>query len=391
MDTSREIERLRSLTGAKWQRVDADVIPAWVADMDFPTAPAIVEALGAMVDASDFGYNAVSFDDSVAAAWAHWSSQRFGWSPEIDRIKVFANALQPIAAALATATSPGDGVVLLTPVYPPFFGMVEKAGRRIVEYRLDADDWRIDAQRLRALIDPGTRALILCNPHNPSGRAFERTELEAVMTIAEEFDLLVISDEIWQDIVYPGGAGHVPFASLGPQAESRCVTVTSASKSFSLGGLSCAVGHLGHAAVRDGISSMPPHLLGGVNALGARAAIEAWTHGGEWLEATVGVLRSNRDHLRARLGGELPEVSVTSPEATYLAWLDFRQTSIADDPAKHLLERGRLVLSPGPDFGPSGAGFARLNFATHRGVLDTIVDRILETVHEPTRSGRGAG
>ena len=219
MDTSREIERLRSLTGAKWQRVDADVIPAWVADMDFPTAPAIVEALGAMVDASDFGYNAVSFDDSVAAAWAHWSSQRFGWSPEIDRIKVFANALQPIAAALATATSPGDGVVLLTPVYPPFFGMVEKAGRRIVEYRLDADDWRIDAQRLRALIDPGTRALILCNPHNPSGRAFERTELEAVMTIAEEFDLLVISDEIWQDIVYPGGAGHVPFASLGPQAE----------------------------------------------------------------------------------------------------------------------------------------------------------------------------
>ncbi len=293
---------------------------------------------------------------------------------------MFANALQPIAASLAIATSPGDGVLLFTPVYPPFFGMVEGSGRRLVEYPLDANGWRIDAESLRSAVDSGTRALILCNPHNPSGRSFDAGELEAVMTVAAERDLLVISDEIWQDIVYPGGAGHIPFASLGPEAVERSIVVTSASKSFNLGGLSCAVAHLGHAAVREGLDVMVPHLLGGVNALGARATLEAWTHGEAWLDETVDVLRANRDHLLARFAAELPDVRIEVPEATYLAWLDFSATTIAANPAKRLLRRGRVALSPGPDFGVAGEGFARLNFATHREVLDEIIDRIVGIV-----------
>lgn len=302
----RDMERLRALTGVKWRRFKGDIIPAWVADMDFPTAPAVSDALREMVDASDFGYNGASFDDSIPRAWSQWSSRRFGWEPEVDESKVFANALQPIAAALSITTSPGDGVLLLTPVYPLFFGMIEDAGRRVVEYRLDQTGWRIDAESLRSAVDEGTRALILCNPHNPSGRAFDAGELEAVMTVAEEHDLLVVSDEIWQDIVYEEPSGHIPFASLGPEASRRCITVTSASKSFNLGGLSCAVAHLGHQGVRDGIAEMVPHLLGGVNALGARATLEAWTHGETWLDETVTILQGNRDHLLARVEAELP-------------------------------------------------------------------------------------
>lgn len=379
-----DLRRLRALSGVKWRRFDDDVIPAWVADMDFATAPAIVEALRAMVDASDFGYNFASFDDSIPRAWCEWSVRRFAWRPDLERIRVFSTSLQAIAAALTLGTAPGDGVALFTPVYAPFFGMIEKSGRRLVEYRLDEAEWRIDADALRAAIDPGTRAIILCNPHNPSGRAFEAVELEAVLEVAEECDLLVISDEIWQDFVYPGHATHVPFASLGARAADRSVVVTAASKSFSLGGLSCAVAYLGHPEVAAGVEAMPPHLLGGVNALGARATLEAWTNGESWLAATCETLRANRDHLAARLASELPAVRFSIPEATYLAWLDFRETPFAGDPAGQLLDRGRIGLSAGPDFGVAGQGHARLNFATHREILDEIIDRMVAAVSAAT-------
>ncbi len=379
MNTHTDTARLRALTGIKWRRYDDDVIPAWVADMDFATAPAITDALRGMVDASDFGYNMSSFGDSIPCAWARWSARRFGWEPDVERARVFSTSLQAIAAALFVGTEPGDGVLLLTPVYPPFWGMIADAGRRVVAYPLDENGWRVDVEALRAAVEPGTRALVLCNPHNPSGRAFDADELAAIATVAEECDLLVISDEIWQDIVYDGRA-HVPFASVSASASARTVTVTAASKSFSLGGLSCAVAHLGHERVCEAVRSLPPHLLGGVNALGARATLEAWEHGEPWLAQTVAVLQANRDHLLARLRAELPQVPVLVPEATYLAWLDFRETPIGADPAAALLERGRVALSPGPDFGAAGKGFARLNFATHRPLLDEIVDRIVATV-----------
>lgn len=376
-----DIGRLRGLTGIKWRHYEGDVIPAWVADMDFPAAPAITDALREMVEASDFGYNPVSFGTSVQEAWSAWSARRFGWEPEIERTRLFSTSLQAIAAALWTGTGEGDGVVLLTPVYPPFFHLVTGAGRRVVECRLDECGWRIDPDRLRAVIDTGTRALLLCNPHNPSGRAFDADELAALLSVAEEHDLLVVSDEIWGDIVYPG-ARHIPFASLGAETAARTVLVTAASKSFSLGGLSCAVAHIGHAGVAERIAALPPHLLGGVNALGARAAIEAWTHGERWLAGTMETLRANRDHLIERLSNELPEVSVGVPEATYLAWLDFSRTPLAADPAGELLARTRVGLSAGADFGAGGAGFARLNFATHRAILDEVIDRVVRACSE---------
>lgn len=379
MSDSSDIERLRAISGIKWRRYGDNVIPAWVADMDFPAAPAITDALRTMVNARDFGYNLSTFDDSIPKAWAEWSERRFGWRPDVKRTRVFTSTLQPISVALSVATEPGDGVVLFTPVYPPFYGIVTKGGRRVVEYHLDEAGWRIDADRLRSAIDDGTRAILLCNPHNPSGRVFDAAELSAIATVAEERDLLVLSDEIWQDFVYPG-ARHIPFASLGEEAGARCVTVTAASKSFSLGGLSCAVAYLGDAQVAERIAALPPHMLGGVSSLGAHATLAAWTNGGAWLAETLGVLHANRDHLVARLTSECPEVGITTPEATYLAWLDFRQTRITEDPAAHLLKDARVALSPGPDFGAAGTGFARLNFATHREILDEVIDRIIKLV-----------
>ena len=369
------MERLRALTGAKWAYHDDHVIPAWVADMDFPTAPEITAALRTLVDSADTGYNAVSFDKSVVEAWAGWSERRHGWRPDPEHSLLHSSTLQPIAATIHAATEPGDGVVLFTPIYPPFLGLVEKAGRRIDEYRLDETEWRIDPSALESLVSESTRAILLCNPHNPTGRVFDAEELAAIAEIARTHDATVISDEIWSDIVYPG-ATHIPFATLGEDAAARTVTTTSASKSFNLGGLSCAVAHYGSEDLLDAVGALPPHLLGGVNVMGAVAAIEAWTRGEAWFDETLRVLQGNRDHLMSRRAEELPQVVVECPEATYLAWLDLRATGLGDDPAKELLERAHVALSAGPEFGSPGAGFARLNFATPVEVLDEIMDRI---------------
>jgi cystathionine beta-lyase len=379
MSTPPHMKRLRALTGAKWAYHDDHIIPAWVADMDFPTAPEITSALRRLVDNADTGYNAVSFDKSVVEAWAQWSQRRHGWRPDPESSRLHSSTLQPIAAAVHAATEPGDGVALFTPIYPPFLGLIENAGRRIDEYRLDETEWRIDSAVLESVVSESTRAVLLCNPHNPTGRVFDTEELSAVAEIAQARDAIVISDEIWSDIVYPGAA-HIPFATLGEDAAARTVTTTSASKSFNLGGLSCAVAHYGSEGLLEAVRALPPHLLGGVNVMGAVAAIEAWTRGDAWFDETLSVLEANRDHLMARLAEELSQVEAECPEATYLAWLDLRATGLGDDPAEKILERANVALSAGPEFGTPGAGFARLNFATPVEVLDEILDRIVSAV-----------
>ncbi len=379
MTIESDIARLRGLTGIKWTRYDEDVLAAWVADMDFATAPAIRQALREMVDEGDTGYG---FDAhrQIPDAWCAWTEQRHGWLPSPDRVRLFGGVLQPLAAVLHVHTMPGDGVVLFTPVYPPFFGMIERAGRRVIDCPLDAaNGWRIDPERLAASIDESTTAVILCNPHNPIGRVFDAEELAAVARIAEERDLLVISDEIWCDIVHPDST-HIPFAALPGPASARAVTLAAASKSFNLGGLNCAVAHFGDAEVLQAVDSLPPHLLGHANTLGARATLAGWTQGAEWLDSTLRILWANRDRLAARLSAELPAVGFDAPQATYLAWLDFRGTRVQGDPAEFLLEHARVALSAGPDFGCHVERFARLNFATTPDILDRIVDRIVQAL-----------
>jgi len=384
--TGAELTRLRTLTGAKWSWHDDDVMPAWVADMDFAPAPAVVAAVRALVDRGDFGYNFAA-QARLCEAFAQWQERRHGWSPDPARVRVFCDVVQAIEAALWVHTERGDGVVVFTPIYPPFLSSVETMGRRIVDCPLDPQGWRIDPERLEGVIDDTTRVVLLCSPHNPTGRAFDRTELEAVADLAERRDLLVISDEIWGDLVYPGRR-HVPFASLGDEIAERTVTVTAASKAFNLAGLRCAVAHIGHAGVAEGLAALPSHLLGAVGSPGAEATLAAWTQGEEWLEATRDVLLGQRDHLAHLVRTRLGRAVWTPPEATYLAWLDLGAWGLSVDPSEYLLERARVALSTGPDFGPGGTGFVRLNFATSRSLLDEIVDRVSAALGE---AGSSAG
>ncbi len=373
-----EHDRLRTLTCAKWTYFEPDVLPAWVADMDLPPAPVAVDAVRALADRGDFGYQ-MATTNRLPEVWSQWQESHHGWCPDPAHVRVMCDVMQGVDAALFVHTRPGDGVVLFTPIYPPFLKSATAAGRRVIDCPLDPDAWKLDPERLEAAIDDRTTAILLCDPHNPTGHVFTEAELAVIADVAERYDLLVISDEIWADLLHPGQR-HVAFASLSDEAARRTVTVSAASKAFNLAGLRCAVAHVGDSEVRRKLKEIPGHVLGGVGSPGADATLAAWTQGETWLEETRRQLTACRDHLAERLASELPEVGFTVPEATYLAWLNMRSLGLDTDPAKFFLEEARVALSPGQDFGTHGEGFARLNFATTQRILDEIVDRMAEAL-----------
>lgn len=379
-----DLERLRSLTCIKWTWHDADVLPAWVADMDLPPAPVTVSAVQALVDRGDFGYNFAAAQQ-LPDVFSAWEARRHGWTPDPEHVRVFCDVMQAVDVALWMHCNPGDGVIVFTPIYPPFLRSSTADGRVMIDCPLDRENWRIDPDKLAAAASqPHARAILLCNPHNPAGSAFRREELELVAELAQRHDLLIVSDEIWCDLVHPG-AKHIPMASLSGEIEDRTVTVSAASKAFNIAGLHCAVAHVGNQSVRDAIASLPGHVLGAVGSPGAEATLAAWTAGEPWLAETTAHLTAMRDRVASRLAAELPCVRFRPPEATYLAWLDLRGCGWGDDPSAMLLSEARIALSPGHDFGGHGVGYARLNFATTTGILDEILDRLTRAA--PTYRG----
>ncbi|MBI5231420.1 MAG: putative C-S lyase [Coriobacteriales bacterium] len=369
-----DLARLRSLTCAKWTWYGSDVLPAWVADMDFAPAPVVVDAVRALVDRGDFGYN-FSAECQLASAFVEWQERRHGWTPDPRKLRTFCDVMQGVELALWLHTQPGDGVVVLTPIYPPFIKAVERSGRRMIDCPLDPDGWRLDRELLESLVDDKTTAILLCNPHNPTGRVFDADELGAIADVAERVDALVISDEVWGDVVFPGSK-HLPFAALREGTAERTVTVTSAAKAFNLAGLRCAMAHFGHKGVRKRLHELPEHALGAVGSLAAEASLAAWTGGASWLEGTLAQLLARRDRLARWLAEELPEARYLEPQATYLAWLDLRALDLGADPAEVLRSKAQVALSPGPDFGKQGEGFARLNFATSAEIFEEILERL---------------
>ncbi len=375
-DGSTTRSRVRSRAGVKWSRYGPGVLAAWVADMDFDPPAVVTDALREMVDNGDLGYRLQA--DELAPAYADWQHDRYRWRPDEGRIRTFTSALHALETVLWTTTEPGDGVVVFTPVYYPFLESIAGSGRRRVDVPLDPVGWRIDPERLDAAIDETTRLVLFCHPHNPAGRVFDDDELAAVADVAERHDLLVVSDEIWCDLTYE--RAHRPLAIADDRFAGRLVTIGSVSKSFNLAGLRCGVAHIDHAPLNAILATMPPHLLGAPSTLGVAGTLAAWRHGAEWLAWVRAELVARREQLTARLGDDLPEVGFDVPEATYLAWLDFRATPIGGEPSYRLLKEARVALSDGAAFGAQGAGFARLNFATTADILDEIIDRIVELV-----------
>ena len=369
---SLDIETLRKKRCTKWAAA-RDGYAAWIADMDFPVAPAIRHALQAVIDGDEYGYpdwGGVEVLSPAAKLFPSRMADRYGWEPAIDRVHDLANVIQGVRAVVHHLSDPGDGVVLHMPAYYPFLDTLVRMDRRLVAVEWDGEGF--DYERLdEELARSSARVWILSHPHNPLGHVFDSAELERVADIAARHDVTVIADEVHADLTY-APARHVPFASLAPEVEARTVTLTSVSKAFNLAGMRWAVLHAGDDAFRGAIDSLPGYYLGAPNQMGVVAAIAAWTGGDAWLADVREVLDENRHTLGDLLAGAFPGSRYRMPEATYLAWIDLREAGLGDDPASVFRERG-VVLSPGLQFGPQGAGHVRLNFATSPAILAETV------------------
>lgn len=368
-------EWLRAKPGRKWHHASPR-LAAWVADMDFRPAPAVIDHLRSMLDGGDIGYPERGETGRMRSvdAFVGRMRERYSWSIEAADVREWNDVVQSIQAYLSVICSPGDRVVFHTPAYPPFFHAVEETGCELhaVPALIDGDDVRFDHERLDAeLSKRPAKVLLLCNPQNPTGRVFTRAELEHLVDIADRHDLVIISDEIHSDILFDGRV-HVPIATL-PGAAGRTVTLNSASKSFNIAGLHYSVSHCGVPWVEERLAAMPDHLLGAANIMGAEGAWAAWTRGDEWFDAVRAHLEKMRGVTVDLVRSRLPGVRIHAPQATYLAWLDCTATPIAADPYFAFQSAG-VEVNDGTNFGPEGAGHVRLNFATSTAMMQRIID-----------------
>jgi cystathionine beta-lyase len=374
-----QLEALRLRRSAKWRTYPADVLPAFVAESDFGLAPPIRAALAQAVEHGDTGY---PFAAALGEVFAGFAARCFDWQVDPAAVRPAADVMSAIAELLRALSQPGDAVVVTPPVYPPFFSVPLEVGRRVVEAPLarHGSGYVLDLDALAAAFAAGARVMLLCHPHNPTGRSFRLEELSALAQLAARHEVVVISDEIHAPMTLPG-ARHIPYLSLGSEAAQRAVAVVGASKAWNIPGLKCALivtaSETMEARLRETLSV---HLGYRVGHFGVLASLAAFGQGESWLDALRRRLDGNRALLAALLAERLPEVGFLPPEAGYLAWLDFRALPLGDDPAALLLEHGRVALSSGLTFGSGGSGFARLNFGTSPMILTEAVARVASGV-----------
>ncbi len=381
---------LQARRNAKWNQYDADVLPAFVADMDFAVAAPIQAAIEKIVRDGDYGYplrNGEKADRLVANAFTQRMKSRYGWEISPDLVVPMADLVQGIYASIQAFSNPGDGVVLQTPNYPPFREAINSTERELLALpmRDDGSRYVFDIDELRKLVTERTRIFILCNPQNPTGRAFSRDELLALGEFAIQHDLIVISDEIHSDLVYPGQR-HIPFASLGPDIAARTVTLNSATKGFNIPGLRCALVAFGTEDLRRRFHKrIPLKLTGSPNIVGVDATVAAWNECQPWLDAVMEHLLKARNRVKEVLAVEAPEIRFHAPEATYLAWLDCSKLGLSTSAFRFFHNTGRIGFSAGETFDPDCAQFVRFNFATSMPILDNILDRFVTATRQNDR------
>ena len=375
-DFDRVVDRRRTDSN-KWRKFPADVLPLWVADMDFPSPPAVVRALHARVEHGFFGY--LTEHNDLPEVVAERVAKRYGWRINPEAVVTLPGVIAGFNQALRALTSPGDGMLIQTPVYPPILRSAGNHGLRRDEHPLTrgADGrYTVDLDAFAAALRETTRVFLLCNPHNPVGRLYGRAELEGMAAACLRRDTVIVADEIHCDLLHDGRQ-HAPVASLAPEIEQRTITLMAPSKTFNLPGLKCAVAIIPNAALRERFLAAAGDLVPKINVLGCTAAVAAYREGDAWLEALLGYLKANRDFLVQQVRATLPGVAVAPAEATYLAWLDCRGSARAGrDPYTFFLERARVALNDGVTFGPGGAGFVRMNFGCPRALLAQGLERM---------------
>ncbi len=380
------IDDLRRRGTAKWSYYDPDVLPAWVAEMDYPLAPVLGTALHEAITRGVTGYPPSPTASGLPVACAAWLARNFGLTVEPRNVQIVPDVLRGLALAIEAFSRPGSPVVVLTPAYPPFFETVRLAGREVVQTPLIQDAGRavLDLPAIDAALNAGAATVLLCHPHNPCGRVFTREELAGLSAVVEAHGARVISDEAHAPLVYPPTV-HVPYAAVSATAAAHSVTIVSASKGWNLPGLKCAQVVLTNQDDGERWARFSYLQTYGAGILGILANRVAFEQGEPWLRAVLTYLDGNRRLLAQLVATLLPGVRYTMPEATYLAWLDCRSLGL-DDPAAAFLQHARVALSDGASFGQVGRGWVRLNFATSPAILTMIVEHMASALRSPAHN-----
>jgi cystathionine beta-lyase len=376
------IER-RGTGSIKWSRYPADVIPLWVADMDFAAPRPVLDALRRHVDHGVFGYGTNAAE--LTEVFIEHVSRRYAWSISPEDVLLLDGVVPGIHMACRGLAGGGEKVLVQTPVYPPIRTLPAECDRSRVELGLArAPDGRyeVDWDAFEAAVADRVRMFILCNPQNPTGRVFSRGELERFAAVCVRHDTVIVSDEIHCDILWSGHQ-HIPIASLDPEVASRTVTLMSPSKTYNLAGLQCAFAVITNRELRHRFRASWQGLVPHVNVLGTVAAMAAYREGQEWLNLVRAYLQENRDRVCQVVRDRMPGVTVSAPDGTYLAWLDCRNSPAGANPHAFFLERARVAISGGEAFGSDGVGFARLNFGCTKATLEEALERMASSLMGP--------
>lgn len=374
------LEQLRHRPCMKWQRYPDEVLPLWVADMDFPTAEVIADALSQRAHSGNLGYPMGymgSGETGLADAIIERQATRHNWHIQEQDLWPINGIIPGLYLASLACAGQSEGVIVQTPAYPPFLSAVQDTGRslQVNPLRWNGSEWGIDFEGLEALLKPSTRLLMFCNPHNPTGRVFRREELERLAEFVLRHKLWVVSDELHSDLIY-AGQQHIPFASLSDEIAQRTITLFGPTKTFNIAGLKVGFAVCQNPDLLERLKALAKGFVGPPNVMAQTATIAAYRHGDAWLQDTLAYLDANRQHIAAFFAQRLPQVKHVSPEGTYLAWFDFNALQLGERLAEVLLEECKVGLNDGRSYGSGGEGFARLNFATSRSVVDEALARI---------------
>ena len=369
----------RASDGIKWLAYPADVLPMWVADMDFRSPEPVIQALRERVEHGVCGY--AGPQPSLINATVAWAQSRYGWQIKPEHIVLLPGLVSGLNSVVRAYGHVGDSTIMLSPIYPPIYSSAYEQGLRPILVPMPTTRtgstlrYEIDFDAFEKAITPRTTLMMLCHPHNPIGREFTREELLRLGEIAIKHDLTICSDEIHCDLMLDGRK-HTSFASLSPELAERTVTLMAPSKTFNVPGLGCSFAIIPDPHLRQRLQGAISGILPHVNLMGMVAAEAAFTKGDAWLAELEAYLTGNRDALVQFVTEHMPGVVTTVPEATYLAFLDFREVGLGKDPYGHFLSKAKVALSGGAGFGAGGEGFARFNFGCPRSRMIEALERM---------------
>lgn len=379
------LSELQTHKSEKWRAFPSDVLPLPVAEMDFPVAEPIRRALIEMVEKSDLGY--LGAIPEMGEAFAGFASRRFGWTPDASQVRIAADVGVGIVETLRVITQPGDKILINSPVYPNFFTWANETHLEIVDVSLvriseeiDGSPWVLDWDGIETAYKSGIKVHLICNPHNPLGRVYSRTELERLVALAKENNVIIISDEIHSPLTYPEQR-FTPFLSLSEDARSLGITVTAASKGWNIAGLKCAIIVTENAAMHERLNAIAPATHYRASLLGAFATVAAFKDGEPWLNELMSQLDFNRKLVVELIAEKLPKAKTHMTHCSYLAWIDFGAYEIGDDPAAYLIEEAKVAFVPGVRFGEKFSQYVRLNFATSPEIITEAINRVARALH----------